>query len=75
MQKTFALLKNFDIISMDVRRVIMAKVGNRQYKTLICSECKEENYRVEKNVKNTDRLELNKYCPRCRKHTVHKEKK
>ena len=75
MQKTFALLKNFDIISMDVRRVIMAKVGNRQYKTLICSECKGENYRVEKNVKNTDRLELNKYCPRCRKHTVHKEKK
>ncbi|MBR5370357.1 MAG: 50S ribosomal protein L33, partial [Bacilli bacterium] len=20
-------------------------------------------------------LEMNKYCPRCRKHTVHKEKK
>ena len=53
----------------------MAKVGNRQYKTLVCSECKEENYR-EENVKNTtDRLEMNKYCPRCRKHTVHKEKK
>lgn len=29
----------------------MAKVGNRQYKTLVCSECKEENYRVERNVK------------------------
>ena len=42
----------------------------------IISECKEENYREEKNVKNTtDRLEMNKYCPRCRKHTVHKEKK
>ena len=53
----------------------MAKVGNRQNKTLICTECKEENYRVERNVKQTDGLELNRYCPRCRKHTVHKEKK
>ncbi len=54
----------------------MAKVGNRQYKTLICSVCNKENYRVEKNVKNTtDRLNLSKYCPNCRKHTEHKEKK
>ena len=45
----------------------MAKVGNRQYKTLVCSECKEENYREEKNVRNTtDRLEMNKYCAHCR---------
>lgn len=53
----------------------MAKAGNRQFKTLFCTECKEENYRVERNVKKTDRLELNRYCPRCRKHTVHNEKK
>lgn len=54
----------------------MAKVGNRQRKTFICSKCKRENYREEKNVKNTtERLELNKYCPHCREHTVHKEKK
>ena len=53
----------------------MAKVGNRQYKTLICTECSEENYRVERNVKKTDRLELNRYCQRCKKHTTHKEKK
>ena len=54
----------------------MAKVGNRQLKTLVCTECNSENYRVEKNVKNTtDRLELNKYCPKCQKHTTHKEKK
>ena len=52
----------------------MAKVGNRQRKTLVCSECKEENYRVERNVKNTDKLEMNRYCSRCRKHTVHKVK-
>ncbi len=54
------------------------KQGNRQSKILMCNECehKQENYRVSKNVKNTtERLELNKYCPRCRKHTEHKEKK
>ena len=54
----------------------MAKVGNRQYKTLVCGVCGQENYRVEKNVKKTvDRLELSKYCPTRRKHTEHKEKK
>ncbi len=54
----------------------MAKNLNRQRKTLVCTECNEENYRVEKNIKNTtDRLELSKYCSRCQKHTVHKEKK
>ena len=54
----------------------MAKVGSRQYKTLVCSVCGEENYRVQKNAKNTtERLTINKYCSRCRKHTEHKEKK
>lgn len=55
----------------------MAKKGEaRSNVTLVCSECKEENYRVSKNKKNTtERLELNKYCPRCQKHTTHKEKK
>ena len=41
----------------------------------IC-ECKQRNYNTMKNKKNTpDRLELNKYCPFCRKHTVHNETK
>lgn len=54
----------------------MAKAGNRQMKTLICGECKSENYRVPRNIKNTtERLELNRYCSKCRKHTTHKEKK
>ena len=56
--------------------IFMAKLGNRQRKTLVCSECNEENYRTVKNIKNTtDRLELKKYCKRCQKHTIHKEKK
>ncbi|MBD3689317.1 50S ribosomal protein L33 [Nanchangia anserum] len=42
--------------------------------TLACSECKERNYITKKNRRNNpDRLELAKYCPRCRKSTTHKE--
>ena len=33
-------------------------------------------YTTDKNKKNTpDKLELNKYCPFCKKHTVHRETK
>lgn len=54
----------------------MAKTENRVLVTLKCSECKEANYRLEKNTKNTtDKLVLNKYCPKCRKTTEHKESK
>ncbi len=43
---------------------------------LICEECKEENYYTDKNKRlNPERIEFKKYCPRCRKHTIHKEKK
>ena len=44
--------------------------------TLACTECKQRNYNTVKNKKNTpDRLELNKYCPFCRKHPLHRETK
>ena len=44
--------------------------------TLRCNECKQRNYNTMKNKKNTpDKLELNKYCPFCRKHTLHTETK
>ena len=44
--------------------------------TLACSECKQRNYDTMKNKKNDpDRIELNKYCKFCRKHTLHKETK
>ena len=44
--------------------------------TLACSECKRRNYTTVKNKRNNpDRLELNKYCPFCKKHTAHKETK
>ncbi len=42
--------------------------------TLACTECKERTYITKKNRRNDpDRLELKKYCPRCRTHTAHRE--
>jgi large subunit ribosomal protein L33 len=44
--------------------------------TMQCTECKEKNYTSTKNKKTTpDRLELKKFCPRCRTHKAHKEVK
>ena len=43
---------------------------------LECTECTRRNYATEKNKRNTpNKLELRKYCPWCRKHTVHREVK
>ncbi|MGV2392896.1 UNVERIFIED_CONTAM: 50S ribosomal protein L33 [Campylobacter lari] len=44
--------------------------------TLVCVECKMENYISKKNKKNTpDKVEMKKYCSKCNAHTNHKEKK
>ena len=52
----------------------MAKKPVRNVTTLACTECKERNYTTEKNRRNDpNRLELNKFCPRCRVHTLHRE--
>ncbi len=54
----------------------MAKKGNRVLVTLACTECKERNYVTSKNRRTyTGRMELKKYCPRCRRHTLHRETK
>ena len=43
---------------------------------LACTECKERNYTTMKNRRNDpQRLELEKYCSRCHKHTMHRETK
>jgi large subunit ribosomal protein L33 len=53
----------------------MAKTTDIRPKiTLACQECKNRNYITKKNRRNNpDRLEMNKHCPSCNKHTVHKE--
>ena len=54
----------------------MAKAENRIVIALACSECKERNYHTTKNRRtHPDRLELNKFCPRCRQYHPHREAK
>ena len=52
----------------------MAKKAVRSHITLACTECKERNYISEKNRRNDPgRMEINKFCPRCRTHRLHRE--
>jgi large subunit ribosomal protein L33 len=54
----------------------MAKKAVRVVISLACTECKERTYTTEKNRRNDQtRLELKKYCPRCRCHRLHRETK
>lgn len=50
--------------------------GGRDIVILSCSECKRKNYTTTRNKRKTQKkLELKKFCPFDRKHTVHKETK
>jgi large subunit ribosomal protein L33 len=41
---------------------------------LQCTECKRRNYSASRNKKKqTTKLQVNKYCRFCRRHTLHKE--
>ena len=53
----------------------MAKKGEaRIVINLACTVCKERTYTTSKNKRNDPhRLEVKKYCPRCRSHTLHRE--
>jgi large subunit ribosomal protein L33 len=42
--------------------------------TMACVDCKDRNYITKKNRRNNpDRLAMNKFCPKCGKHTEHRE--
>ncbi len=44
--------------------------------TLACQDCKSRNYATTKNKRSDpDRIELKKFCKKCRKHSVHREAK
>ncbi len=55
----------------------MAKTKVVELVALACTEhdgLELRNYTTTKNRRNTPgKLELKKYCPRCRTHTVHRE--
>lgn len=54
----------------------MAKKGNRIILALQCSVCGSKNYTTYKNKLNTtDKIDMKKYCSKCKLHTVHKEVK
>ncbi len=54
----------------------MAKVEARPVIQLACTECKRRTYTTRKNKKNDpNRIELMKYCPHERHHTLHREAK
>jgi len=54
----------------------MAKKGSRVLTGLVCEVCHKLNYVTEKNkINTTGSLKMKKYCPVCRKRTIHKEKK
>ncbi|MEK7131004.1 MAG: 50S ribosomal protein L33 [Patescibacteria group bacterium] len=53
----------------------MTKIQDNLIK-LVCKECKRVNYYTRKNKKKVEKkLEANKHCQWCRKHTTHKEAK
>lgn len=65
-----------DLIGKEVIYMAKAKKGSVELIAMQCSECKRRNYTTSKNRKNIQgKLELNKYCPFDRKHTLHKETK
>lgn len=44
--------------------------------TLACTECGDKNYITKKNARNnSERIEMMKYSPRLKKHTLHRETK
>lgn len=50
-------------------------MGERVRVALVCSECDARNYQTTKSRTSSERLEIKKFCPRCEKHTVHRESK
>jgi len=43
--------------------------------SLACTECETRNYRTSRKREQKGQLVLKKYCPKCNRHTLHKETK
>ena len=50
-------------------------VTDRVRIALVCDECNARNYQTTKPVRvgHQERLTLKKFCPTCKKHTIHRE--
>ncbi len=55
----------------------MAKKGKKRDKLVLqCSACKMKNYTTTKNKRTMPKkMQINKHCPTCNAHTLHKETK
>lgn len=73
---THSILNRKQVNNTKGNKTMGIKGKNDRMVVLACEDCKERNYTTTKNKKNIkERLELNKYCPKCKKTTVHKETK
>jgi len=43
--------------------------------SLACTECDSRNYRTTRKASHKGQIELKKFCPLCKRHTIHKETK
>lgn len=50
-------------------------MSERQRVALVCDECGARNYKKTKSRQPDSRLQLKKFCPHCKRHTVHRESK
>lgn len=48
---------------------------SREKVSLVCTECGSRNYNATKKSGDPVRLEVSKFCPKCGKHTLHREGK
>jgi len=52
-------------------------MGDRVKVALVCESCGARNYQTttRRGQGHTERLSLKKFCPRCKRHTIHRESK
>jgi large subunit ribosomal protein L33 len=50
-------------------------MGERIEVTLACIECEARTYKTTRRPDQPGQIEKKKYCPKCKRHTVHKETK
>jgi large subunit ribosomal protein L33 len=50
-------------------------VSERVPVSLACTECETRNYKTTRKKAQAGQITLKKYCPKCNRHTVHKETK
>jgi len=60
---------------LDPERGLKYMAKERVVLILACSVCKDRNYTYAYGKKKEGKLEVNKFCRKCKKHTLHKETK